>query len=380
MGCYLPGYKFGGPLRTIANMVHHLGDEFNFKIITRDRDLSDHQPYVNVAVHEWQQVGKADVFYCSLRESTLREMIKLLKETPHDILYLNSFFDFTMTFKPLLARFLKLIPSKPVILAPRGEFSKGGLQLKRLKKLIYLVTVKAFGFYNNITWHASSEDEFKDIQRQSFIKPKHIPIAIDLPAPMIDNNALQHSLEGIGFRNLRIVFLSRIVPMKNIDYVLSVLLKTTIDIVFDVYGPIEDSNYWKKCQSLINRLPANIQVRYCGSVTHDEVSSIFSHYDLFFLPSRGENYCHAIAESLSVGTPVLISDRTPWRKLYEEDLGWDLSLENEMEFVRCIEYYFSLTQSERYTWRHKIRTKMMGKLTDPAILEANRALFLNQLT
>lgn len=28
---YLPGYKAGGPIRTLANMVDMLGDEFKFR-------------------------------------------------------------------------------------------------------------------------------------------------------------------------------------------------------------------------------------------------------------------------------------------------------------------------------------------------------------
>ena len=41
VGYYLPGYKAGGPIRTLANMVDRLGDEFQFKIVTLDRDFGD---------------------------------------------------------------------------------------------------------------------------------------------------------------------------------------------------------------------------------------------------------------------------------------------------------------------------------------------------
>ncbi len=34
VGVYLPGFKAGGPLRTIANMTANLGDEFEFWIFT----------------------------------------------------------------------------------------------------------------------------------------------------------------------------------------------------------------------------------------------------------------------------------------------------------------------------------------------------------
>jgi len=58
VGCYLPGYRGGGPIRTIANMVDRLGDEFEFRIITMDRDLGDVKPYENVKVDSWNAVGK----------------------------------------------------------------------------------------------------------------------------------------------------------------------------------------------------------------------------------------------------------------------------------------------------------------------------------
>jgi len=32
MAYYLPGFKSGGPVRALENMIDHLGDEFNFKI------------------------------------------------------------------------------------------------------------------------------------------------------------------------------------------------------------------------------------------------------------------------------------------------------------------------------------------------------------
>lgn len=56
---YLPGYCSGGPVRTIVNFVDHLGDEFDIRIVTRDRDALDTEPYASVEVDAWNTVGKA---------------------------------------------------------------------------------------------------------------------------------------------------------------------------------------------------------------------------------------------------------------------------------------------------------------------------------
>lgn len=75
---YLPGYKAGGPIRTLANMVDQLGDEFEFKIITADRDFDDNSTYKEIAVGCWDKVGKADVFYMSPQLRSLGGFRKIL--------------------------------------------------------------------------------------------------------------------------------------------------------------------------------------------------------------------------------------------------------------------------------------------------------------
>jgi len=93
------------------------------------------------------------------------------------------------------------------------------------------------------------------------------------------------------------------------------------------------------------------------------------------MPTFAENYGHAIAESLSMGTPVLISDNTPWRKLGEKGLGWDINLSAVGEFVSAIEAVAATPRSERANKRVQIQDKMLGILNDPKIVDENISLF-----
>ena len=99
---YLPGDKSGGPVRTITNIVGHLGDDIEFRIVTSDRDALDHPPYSAVSVDSWNRVGKARVYYFSPAKQTIRGLLKLIEATPYDVLYLNSFFDSIFTQRPLM--------------------------------------------------------------------------------------------------------------------------------------------------------------------------------------------------------------------------------------------------------------------------------------
>lgn len=127
---YLPGVKFGGPLRTVANMVQWLGQETNFEIITRDRDLGDSCAYADVPLHTWASVGDARVMYISPEELTFRRLYSVITQTQYDIMYMNSFLSRPFTLKPMLLRHFGKITRKPVVIAPRGEFSPGALALQ----------------------------------------------------------------------------------------------------------------------------------------------------------------------------------------------------------------------------------------------------------
>lgn len=312
---FLPGFKAGGPIRTIANMVERMGPEYEFLIFTRDRDLGATSSYPGVQVNAWNTLKTARVFYAAPGLGRYRHLFRVLRSEGHDVLYLNSFFSWRSTLLPLLLVRLGLARKVPAVLAPRGEFSKGALGLKAAKKRLYMLLTRALGLYGSITWQASSDDEAKDIHRA--MKPGDGKVIVApnlLPVPagdLVDSGGYERRPRCRGA--LRVVFLSRISPMKNLDFLLRVLKGIDAELTLDIYGPTEDVPYWEKCVQLIAELPSNILVDYRGAVSAENVSDVFRQYDLFVFPTRGENFGHVIIESLNVGTPVLLSDRTPWR-------------------------------------------------------------------
>ena len=156
---YLPGYQSGGPVQSLTNLVERLGDELHFRIITCDRDFMDAVPYTGVVVDGWNRVGKADVYYVSPPNRSVWRLARLIRKTRHDVLYINSFFDSVFTVKTVIARRLGLLPRVPAILAPRGEFSPGALNLDRRRKMAYLAVSLRLGLYRDLVWQASSDVE-----------------------------------------------------------------------------------------------------------------------------------------------------------------------------------------------------------------------------
>lgn len=380
IGNYLPGYKAGGILRVVVNTVDHLCNEFDFRIVTRDRDLGDNHPYADIKMNQWQKVGNAMVYYLSPQFNTIKNIFNLIENTKHDVLYLNSFFEL-LTIKVLLNRMIhKTIFNKPVIVAPFGEFGWASLKQKFLKKFIFIHVIRLIGLYKNVRWRASSEFEKMDILKYMKIKSDEIHITGDFPIKSIPDFADDmHIKPSSDIEGLRIVFLSRISREKNLDYALKILSGVKAKVLFDIYGPAENMVYWKECQALISELPGNIKVNYLGPVNPNHVVNVFSRYDLFFLPTGGEAFGHVIAECLISGTPVLISTETPWRNLERDELGWDIDLAEMDSFVKIIENMALLNDTERLIRRTKIKNKITERLSDPVVLESNRQLFKKNL-
>lgn len=371
---YLPGYRSGGPVRTIANMVDHLGDEFAIHIVTRDRDVLDTQPYQGVVVDGWNRVGKAQVFYASEQTLTLSGVARLLSETPHDLLYLNSFFAFHYTSLPLVARRFGLASKTPCVIAPRGEFSRGAIALKAWKKRPYMMLAKVLGLYSDLQWQASSAFEADDIRREMGKTATRIEIAPDLPPRVVFADSAQSSQSPRKAGPLRILFLSRISPMKNLDFLLDILGRVKSQVEFAIYGPIREPDYWRQCQLLMGKLPENIAVDYCGEVAPIAVLETFAECDLFVLPTRGENFGHVVLEALVAGTAVLISDRTLWQAS-EDNAVQVLRLEEPEAWVQAIERWAEFNAQQFEQMRSAARGYAKRYLENSGALDQNRALF-----
>jgi len=375
---YLPGFKSGGPVRTVSNMIEYMGDEYDFYIVTLDRDLNDSEPYQHVTFEEWNDVGKAKVFYLPFNKLDFNYIRKILRDFDYDIIFLNSFFDKRFTLPVLILKWMYLVPKKPVVISPRGEFSDGAIANKPFIKNIYIYVTRKLGVLKNLIWQASALPEYEDIQSKVAVDSEYLFLAQDFPTPF--NESSEHKEEVKAANGvLKIIFLSRIAPMKNLLFAIDVLSKLDIPFIFHIYGMIDDVDYWRQCQKSIKENGLENSIRYKGAVTHEEIFDRLSGYDVFFLPSQGEGYGHAIIEAMTAGLPVLISDRTPWRNLKDAKVGWDISLDRTDEFISAITDFSKVDDLKRLQQRENVKAYAL-KLSSSDVLASNRNLFEKALS
>lgn len=340
-GQYWPGYKGGGPIRSCINMIENLNGEFEFYVITSDRDFKAKESYDNVKINQWNRIGNALVYYMSENKQSLNDFQRIINSIDYDILYLNGFFSPIYTIRPLILNRLNRLKNKNIVITPRGDFS-GGLEVKKFKKYLYIFIVKLIGLYKNLKWHATSTLEGDDIKR---IFPNAKVITISNLASKIVNKKIYKKKQD---RKVEMFFISRISEKKNLLKSLDILKRIKIngEINYDIFGPIEDKIYWEKCKELIKEMPRNITVTYKGEILHNDVANTLEKYHCLFFTTMGENYGHVIVEALSEGCLLLISDTTPWRQLEKEEIGWDIGLNNDKNYEEAINILLEMSEIE----------------------------------
>src|SRR5712692_934749 len=110
---FLPGERAGGPVQSVAALVEELGDEFEFRIATSDRDLGDREAYPGIVQGAWTPVGATPVRYLP-RDGFGARVRALLRDSWHEAIYLNSLFSARFSIRPAALVRVGLVRRVPV--------------------------------------------------------------------------------------------------------------------------------------------------------------------------------------------------------------------------------------------------------------------------
>lgn len=365
---FLPGYLAGGPIQSVAALTEHLKEDFDFYIVTTDRDFKSKESYQEVKINEWTQFEGRQVYYLSPDKLNKETICEIINSIAHDVLYLNSMYSKPFTIFPLQLKKEGKIKSQ-IVLAPRGMLSEGALKTKILKKKLFLFYAKVTGLFDDIMWQSTSAQETNEIKKQINPRVKLLQVS-NLP------NIPQYYplLKEPG--SLKICYVGRLCDTKNVKFTFQILSQIkTGTIVFDVYGPIEDLEYWDMCLKMSSTLSVNVNFQYKGSIKPKQVGEVLGNYHLLFLPSYNENFGHAMVEALLAHRPVLISDQTPWRNLKKHGAGNDLPLNAPEQFVKELEQLLNMGNEEYQSLSASAYRYINEKLNIDQIKEGYRLLF-----
>ena len=340
---FYPAYKAGGPIQSITNLIVSLEDGYDFYVVTSAYDLNSDTVLKNIIPDDWNLINlpgskkKVPVWYTQKKNNYIT-FKHLLKGYSPGIIYLNGIFSYNFFLLPLVIKKILAGVTK-VIICPRGMLQDGALSDKRIKKKVYLKTLKGIGLLHKIKWHATNEEEKNDI----------LKYVNTMPDIIVANNIPKSPITPINFINktindLRLIYLSLITEKKNLLLLLQTI-KQEEHISLDIYGPIKDNLYWMKCEKLIKQMPG--KVNYMGDILPYNVQPILAQYHALVLLTKGENFGHALYENLSVGRPIITSKYTPWNNLKDQYAGWNVDIEDTSD---CINAFKELNEmsNEQY--------------------------------
>lgn len=355
-----PAYKAGGPVQSCKNLVAALHQDFSFYIFTSDRDEGDTEPFSNIVFNQWITYAPNVQVYYAQGKTDIKALVKTVNP---DIVYCNSMYSYPFTIKPLMA-VRRLKPAPAIVLAPRGMLQEGAMRFKSTKKKIFLSAMRFLRWERNIHFHATDKQEEKDI-RKHFPRAKSIFVASNFPAQ--GSPAWQPAVKENNVLNC--VFLSRIVPKKNLLFLIQCInnIPAEYKITLEIWGSGEDVQYLEQCKAAAANAPAHITITFKGAVRNDLLGEVYKNAHLFALPTLGENFGHVIFEAMQHGVPVVISNRTPWNNLTEGHCGYVLSLDDPAEWTRTINSFAAMEQQEFNKWSKSVWAFAGNykKLSDP---------------
>jgi glycosyltransferase involved in cell wall biosynthesis len=343
-----PGYKAGGPIRSCVHFVHQMQDRYSIYVFTSDRDLNDTAPYAGIVADKWLDYNSnVKVLYGSPAQLSWKSIRSQVNNIRPDFIYLNSMFSKYFTIYPLLMSRFGGINSK-IVLSPRGMLRESALKFKPVKKKFYLQLFRQLGLHKRVHFHATDKTEESDIQKHFGAKVQ-LSLVSNYPGMLKDYPGSIEKKDN----ELSIIFVGRLHPVKGLDYLLERIGSVKGKISLTVVGNAEDEAYTNQCKNITSGYAENIKVRFTGEIPNDKLPAIIAQHHIFALPTKGENFGHAIFESLSSGRPVVISDQTPWRNLSEKMAGWDISLQQPEMFTAVLQSVVSFNQAEYDKWSYK---------------------------
>lgn len=329
---FYPSINGGGGQISITNLATILSKKQDIKVICRPHDFKckfQTKPKLTTIYQDIEIIYFSIFKFCKI--------ISIIKNFSPTYIYFNSF------FSPLTILFLVIFYNSRsrIIISPKGEFYEGALKTKNYKKKIWLCTFKKFFNTQNYTFHATSIEEKKNVQREMTLS--NIVVARDIPSYYVP----QPIYTTKKTTKKKIIYLSRLSEKKNLEFAIDVILQLKSEITFEIWGVVDNPAYYQKCMNKLNQSPSNITWSYNGSFPIGKSIEKFRDSDLFIFPTLGENYGYVILESLLSGCPVILSKgTTPWEELCEAGVGKNIPLSNINEWILQIEAFLTLSNIE----------------------------------
>lgn len=316
---YKPAFIYGGPTMSVAKLCEALVlAGVDIAVLTTTANGQTELPvkpneiqHVNgVAVTYYKRLTKDHTHYAPALLKGLRNQ---LKQHNNSIVHIHAWWNLVSLLSCRLAKGKNV----PVVLSPRGMLTVYTLSNRNAgpKSIIHRLIGKKLLQYCHV--HVTSEKEKQDILQ--FIKPKSITV---IPNLVELGNFAPQEHHDVQSNTFNLLFLSRIEEKKGLEFLFKALAELGIDWKLTLAGSGNEA-YIKDLKILAQQLTIASKINWIGQVKPEDKFELLAQHDLTALTSYNENFANVVVESLSVGTPVLLSDQVGLADyVQEKKLGW----------------------------------------------------------
>ncbi|WP_167343649.1 XrtY-associated glycosyltransferase XYAG1 [Pedobacter borealis] len=264
-----------------------------------------------------------------------------------NVVHIHAWWNLVSVLSCLVAKWYKI----PVVLSPRGMLTSYtfGNRNSFSKRLIHKLMGKQLLKYCHI--HATSEQEKRDIL--TIVQPKSIrviPNLVSLGAGAVASEFHAAVVKDEKSPVFKMIFLSRIEEKKGLELLFEAL--ALVDIPWQLtIGGTGKEDYVQRLKDKAEKLKFSERMNWLGQVNNEHKFNFMAGHDLTVLTSYNENFANVVVESLSVGTPVLVSKFVGLVDyVADKNLGWVTGLNIEEIKTGIIQAYQDMEK------RKKIRT------------------------
>ena len=321
---YKPAHIYGGPTMSVAKLCEVLTEnKVEVEVLTT---TANGKTELNVVKNKVQKVDGVKVTYFKrltkdhthFSPGLLKNLRYIILKNPKDkklVIHIHAWWNLVSIFSCQIAKWSNI----PVILSPRGMLTNYTLGNRNsgFKSIIHAAMGEKLLTYCHI--HATSEKEKQDVLQ--FIQPKSlvvIPNIVELP-----KNNSKEFVELLEDENLfKLIFLSRIEEKKGLELLFEAIAGLTIKWTLTIAGSGEEE-YVKSLKLKAESLKLNDKIHWVGQISNNDKFELLADHHLMVLTSYNENFANVVVESLSVGTPVLLSNQVGLADYIDKnDFGW----------------------------------------------------------
>jgi len=326
---FYPAIFYGGPISSTWDLSKKMGEKgIKMFVSTTNANGKERLRGVNTKKHTKQA---ENVFVRYYNEQIINffsipfifGIFSDIKKS--DIVYIQYLFHYTVLF----SLFYSFLLGKKIIICPRGSLSEYTLKDKNtiLKKFWLFLVVKPFS--KRIFWQASSYLEKQDIL--NYFPDANVQIVSDgvdfdsfQNQNRVGNKELLKKYIDIDFAQVSEILFSmgRLHDIKRFDVLIhafNIYVNENKNSKLLIAGADDGSKI--KIQRLIDKLRLSDSVFLIGLINFDQKKELLSNCSVFALCSEFESFGIVIAEALACGTPVIVSDKAPWKDIEKNKCG-----------------------------------------------------------